>query len=125
VVITGGDPSGIILENGDTIRIPSDNALVMVSGEVLFPSTIAFRPDMSVSDAIDQSGGYSQGKSTSRIVILRRDGSYQIASSGETLKKGDEVLVLPKVETKYLQFAKDLMTILYQIAVSAAVVLRL
>jgi protein involved in polysaccharide export with SLBB domain len=125
VVITGGDPSGIILENGDTIRIPSDNALVMVSGEVLFPSTIAFRPDMSVSDAIDQSGGYSQGKSTSRIVILRRDGSYQIAGSGETLKKGDEVLVLPKVETKFLQFTKDIMTILYQIAVSAAVVLRL
>jgi protein involved in polysaccharide export with SLBB domain len=125
VVIAGGDPKGIILENGDIIRVPSDNAIVMVQGEVLFPNTIAFRPGMSVSDAIEQSGGYTQGKSSSRNVILSRDGSYQIAGTGETLKKGDAVLVLPKVETKYLQFAKDVMTVLYQIAVSAAVVLRL
>ncbi len=125
VVIAGGDPAGIILENADIIRIPSDNALVMVYGEVLFPSTIAFIPDMRVSAAIEQSGGYSQGKKTSRIVILRRDGSYQLASAGDTLKKGDEVLVLPKVETKYLQFGKDIMTVLYQVAVSAAVVLRI
>jgi protein involved in polysaccharide export with SLBB domain len=125
VVLTGGDPKGIILENGDIIRIPSDNALVMVHGEVLFPSTLAYRPDMNVSDAIEQSGGYSQSKGSSRNVILSRDGSYKIAGTGETLKKGDEVLVLPKVETKYLQFAKDVMQVLYQIAVSAAVVLKL
>jgi protein involved in polysaccharide export with SLBB domain len=125
VVITGGDPQGIILESGDIIRIPSDNALVMVHGEVLFPSTLAYRQDMTVEDAIDQSGGYAQGSGTSRIVVLRRDGSFQLVNAGDSLKKGDEVLVLPKVETKFLQFAKDMMTILYQIAVSAAVVLKM
>lgn len=125
VVITGGDPKGIILENGDIIKIPSDNALVMVHGEVLFPSTLAYRPGMTVKDGIEQSGGYAQGSGTSRIVVLQRDGSFQLADTGDRLKKGDEVLVLPKVETKFLQFAKDMMTILYQIAVSAAVVLKL
>lgn len=125
VVITGGDPAGIILESGDIIRIPSDNALVMVHGEVLFPSTLAYRTNMTVEDAIDQSGGYSQGSRNSRIVILRRDGSFQLAGEGDKLAKGDEVLVLPRVETKFLQFAKDMMTILYQIAVSAAVVLKM
>jgi len=125
VVIAGGDPNGIILENGDVIRIPSDNAFVMVQGEVLFPNTIALRPGMRVADAIEQSGGYSQGKSSSRNVIISRDGSYQLADTKATLKKGDEVLVLPKVESKHFQFAKDLMQILYQVAVSAAVVLRL
>jgi hypothetical protein len=124
VVLAGGDPTGIILENGDIIRIPSDNALVMVHGEILFPSTLAFRPGMRVADAIEQSGGYSQSKGSSRNVILSRDGSYQIAGTGESLKKGDEVLVLPKVETKHLQFAKDIMQVLYQLAISAAVVLR-
>jgi protein involved in polysaccharide export with SLBB domain len=125
VVIAGGDPQGIILENGDIIRIPSDNALVMVHGEVLFPSTIAYRPGMRVADAIEQSGGYSQAKGTSRIVVLSRDGSYQMAGKREKLEKGDEVLVLPQVDTKYLQFGKDIMQVLYQIAVSAAVVLRI
>jgi protein involved in polysaccharide export with SLBB domain len=125
VVVSGGDPTGIILENGDIIRVPSDNALVMVHGEVLFPSTVAFRPGMDAADAIEQSGGYTQGKSSARHVILSRDGSYKLASAGDSLKKGDEVLVLPKVETKFLQFAKDVMQVLYQIAVSAAVVLKL
>lgn len=125
VVITGGDPKGIILENGDIIKIPSDNALVMVHGEVLFPSTLAYRPDMTVEDGIEQSGGYAQSSGTSRIVVLRRDGSFLLAGAGDRLHKGDEVLVLPKVETKFLQFTKDVMTILYQIAVSAAVVLKL
>jgi protein involved in polysaccharide export with SLBB domain len=125
VVLAGGDPNGIILENGDIIRIPSDNALVMVHGEVLFPSTLAYRPGMDVSDAIKESGGYSQSKGSSRVVILSRDGSYKIAGSGESLKKGDEVLVLPRVETKFLQFAKDIMQVLYQIALSTAVVLKL
>lgn len=125
VVITGGDPQGIILESGDIIKIPSDNALVMVHGEVLFPSTLAYRNAMTVEDAIEQSGGYAQSSGTSRIVVLRRDGSFQLADASDKLKKGDEVLVLPKVETKLLQFAKDVMGILYQIAVSAAVVLKL
>lgn len=125
VVLTGGDSNGIILENGDIIKIPSDNALVMVHGEVLFPSTLAYRPDMTVEDGIEQSGGYSQSSGTSRIVVLRRDGSFLLADTGDRLHKGDEVLVLPKVETKFLQFTKDVMTILYQIAVSAAVVLKL
>jgi hypothetical protein len=97
----------------------------MVHGEVLFPSTLAYRPDMTVEDGIEQSGGYSQSSGTSRIVVLRRDGSFLLADTGDRLHKGDEVLVLPKVETKFLQFTKDVMTILYQIAVSAAVVLKL
>lgn len=124
VVIAEGDPAGIILENGDIIRVPSDNALIMVHGEVLFPSTLAYRTGMRVAEAIEQSGGYSQAKSSSRIVVLSRDGSYQMAGKRDRLEKGDEVLVLPQVEAKHLQFGKDVMQVLYQIAVSAAVVLR-
>ena len=38
---------------------------------------------------------------------------------------GDEILVLPKIDVKSRQVAKDLTQILYQIAVSAKVVLGL
>lgn len=43
----------------------------------------------------------------------------------EKLEKGDEVLVLPQGDVKYLQFGKDIMQVACRIAVSAAVVLRL
>lgn len=124
VVVTGSDPAGIILENGDIVRIPSDDALIFVQGEVLFPSSFAVIPGMTVADAISRSGGYTQGSGTSRIVVISRDGSSRLADKGETLQKGDELLVLPRVETKFMQFAKDIITIIYQTAVSAAVVLK-
>lgn len=124
VVVTGSDPAGIILENGDILRIPSDDALIFVQGEVLFPSSFAMAQGMTVADAIDRSGGYTQRSGTSRVVVISRDGSSRLADTGDTLQKGDEVLVLPRVETKFMQFAKDIITIIYQTAVSAAVVLK-
>ena len=41
------------------------------------------------------------------------------------LRPGDEVLVPPRVDTKSLQNVADVTQIIYQVAVSAAVVLRL
>ena len=44
---------------------------------------------------------------------------------GVSIRSGDEILVLPKVDVKSMQIAKDLMQILYQIAISTKVVLNL
>src|SRR3546814_6981281 len=43
VVISQSDEIGdLLLENGDIIRVPVKDGLVLVSGEVLFPNAIAF-----------------------------------------------------------------------------------
>jgi hypothetical protein len=44
------------------------------------------------------------------------------SSPSGPLRPSDSILVLPKVETKGLQTTKDIMQVIYQIAVSAAVV---
>lgn len=59
-----------------------------------------------------------------RIVVLSCDGFYQ-AGEREKIEKGEGVLVLPLVDARCLQFEKDIMQELCQIAVSALVVLRL
>jgi len=64
------------------------------------------------------------------VVIARRDGSFdQIDVSSYTantsVRPGDQVLVLPKVDEKKRQYWKDMTQIIYQIAVSAAVVFGL
>jgi hypothetical protein len=38
-----------------------------------------------------------------------------------TLQPGDQILVLPKVDTKFLQSVKDITQIIYQIAIAANV----
>jgi hypothetical protein len=120
----------MLLENGDVLRIPRNDNLVMVSGEVLFPNAIAYHPRMRLQDYIHRAGGYSQNADNSRIVIARRDGRFEQADADRWLPSaqvhpGDQVLVLPKVDEKQRQFWKDMTQIIYQIAVGAKIVFGL
>jgi protein involved in polysaccharide export with SLBB domain len=124
----------LLLENGDVIRVPVLDGLVLVSGEVLFPNAIAFDKALSLDDYIRRGGGYTQNADSARIIVARRDGSFTEAggdkgffsisnsSSNTTVRAGDEILVLPKIDVKSRQIWKDLTQIIYQIAVSARIV---
>jgi protein involved in polysaccharide export with SLBB domain len=128
--------SDLLLESGDVLRVPTRDGLVLVSGEVLFPNAVAFDRRMSLDDYVKRAGGYTQNADSARLVIARRDGSFiqanerrflQTAEYGSelTVRAGDEILVLPRIDVKSRQIWKDLTQILYQIAVSAKVVLGL
>lgn len=121
----------LLLENGDIVKIPKKDGLILVNGEVNFPNTIAYDPKLAVSDYINKSGGYSQSADTSKIIIAHRDGSYeQIAKSAwfsgsaknEGVEQGDEILVLPKVQTKNIEVTRAISQIMFQIAVVARVI---
>jgi len=123
------NPKELLLENGDLIRIPAIDNLVLVSGEVMFPNTIALDSRKSVEDYISTAGGYAQNADTSRIVIAHRDGSFEDTAaagwfSSTKVRPGDEILVLPKVDAKYRQLFKEVSTMIYQMALGARIVLR-
>lgn len=116
----------LLLENGDVIRVPTRDGLVLVSGEVLFPNAVAYDNRLGVIDYINRAGGFTQNADNSRIVIAHRDGSFDTDSKDNkiaSLKEGDQVLVLPKVDVKSRQVWKDLTQIIFQTAVAAGVVL--
>jgi protein involved in polysaccharide export with SLBB domain len=115
----------LLLENGDILRVPVKDGLVLVSGEVLFPNAVAYDRSMDLDEFIQQAGGFSQNADTSRIIIAHRDGSFSDGKKDDAVRAGDEIMVLPKVDFKTRQFAKDVFQILYQIAISARVVLGL
>lgn len=120
----------MLLENGDILRIPRSESLVLVSGEVLFPNAVAYQAQLRLSDYIQRSGGFTQSADDSRVVIARRDGRFEQVDTDRWLPSGqilpgDQVLVLPKVNEKNRQFWKDMTQIIYQIAVSAKVVFGL
>jgi protein involved in polysaccharide export with SLBB domain len=112
----------LLLENGDIVRIPVKDNLVLVSGEVLFPNAVAYDAKRGIEDYIRQAGGYTQGADTSRIIIAHRDGSFDEGQSAGAIRPGDEILVLPRVDTKLRQFWKDVAQIIFQIAVVVGVV---
>ena len=125
LIAKSANRDSLLLENGDILRVPVKDGLVVVNGEVLFPNAIAFDKGMDLEEYIQQAGGYSQNADTSRVIIAHRDGSFSDGKRDPEIKAGDEILVLPKVDFKSRQFAKDVFQILYQIAISARVVLGL
>jgi len=122
-IAQAGNRDTLLLENGDILKVPPKDGLVLVSGEVLFPNAIAFDAKLELKDYINRAGGFTQNADNSRIIIAHRDGSFE-QDSGD-LRAGDEVLVLPKVDVKSRQIWKDMTQVLYQIAISAKVVLGL
>jgi protein involved in polysaccharide export with SLBB domain len=129
------DRDELLLENGDILKVPLKDNLVLISGEVLFPNALAFDKKLSFDDYVQKAGGYTQNADTARIVVAHRDGSFTQnevdtgffgkGTSKVKVNPGDEVLVLPKIDVKSRQIFKDMTQIIYQIAVSAKVVLGL
>lgn len=115
----------LLLENGDIIRIPTRDGLVLISGEVLFPNAVAYSQGLSVRDYIQRAGGFTQNADNSRIIVAHRDGSFSEGERGTDMRPGDQIMVLPKVDVKSRQIWKDLTQIIYQIAVGAKIVFDL
>lgn len=122
--------SDILLEEGDTIYIPKKSHMIIVQGEVQLPGAQTYQADLDLEDYIDSCGGYSFRADSEHVLIIHKNGlvvSYDDdAWFKDDLKimPGDSILVLGKVDTKYLQAVKDITQIMYQIAVGASVVLR-
>lgn len=114
--------SDIRLRDGDTITIPEQSDSLLISGEVVVPQAVVYRPGMSVEDYIDGAGGFTQRADDDNILLVRQNGAVVSASRAE-LRPGDEVLVMPRAPTHNLQLATSLTQILYQVAVATKVAL--
>lgn len=120
VVSRGKEVSDIWLEDGDEIVIPQKSNVVQITGEVVMPKAVAFEEGMSLDDYLSAAGGVSDRADEKHILVAKQNGEVGLAER-LGVNAGDRILVLPKVDTKGLLLAKDLMTIVYQIAVATKV----
>lgn len=124
VVAHNDQISDIRLQNGDTITIPEITDSILISGEVVVPQAVVFKPGMSVDGYIKAAGGYSQRADDDHVLVVRQNGAVRNADE-VALRPGDEILIMPAVPTKNLQLATSLTQILYQIAVATKVAIDL
>ncbi|EAH5511516.1 polysaccharide export protein [Campylobacter coli] len=115
----------VILEESDTINVPSKNNLIIVQGEVTLPGAFVYNKGEDLKYYINLAGGYGERADTSKVLVIRNNGKAQRYSGSVDMMPGDSVLVLPKVESENLQIFSMLTQILYQIAVATNVVLNL
>ena len=124
VVSRGGQVNDIWLEDGDEIVIPQKSNVVQITGEVVMPKSIAFEEGMTLDDYLAAAGGVSDRGDEKHILVAKQNGEVGLAEH-LGVKAGDRILVLPKVDVKSMLLAKDLMTIVYQIAVATKVAIDL
>lgn len=115
----------VILEQGDVLKIPEKTSVVMVHGEVAFPNGVEYQKNQKAIDYIDQVGGFSQKSNKSKVIVMSQNGKTELVSKNTKIKQGDEILVLPKVQTKSIEVGRGLTQILYQMAVMTKIVLDL
>lgn len=123
IVADNGNIANILLEQGDQIVIPYHTDLIQIGGEVLMPQAVVFNPNATIDDYIAWAGGFTDRAEDQRIAIVRANGLVEF-DSNEPIEKGDQILVLPKVDTKTMQAVKDITQIIYQIAVAANVAIN-
>ncbi len=123
IVSDRGNVANILLEQGDTIVIPHKTDLIQIGGEVLMPQAVVYNSKATTDDYIAWAGGFTDRAEDSRIAIVRANGLVEF-DSVLPIEKGDQILVLPKVDTKTMQAVKDITQIIYQIAVAANVAIK-
>jgi protein involved in polysaccharide export with SLBB domain len=109
----------MLMEDQDTLNIPTKSNLIDVSGEVMLPNTVVYKPGARIDDYVAVVGGYTQKADRSGIIVMHPDGS--VAPEDSTPQPGDKIMVLPKVQTKWVAIAASISAILYQLAISAGV----
>ena len=128
ILSENGKVANIRLEQGDEIVIPAQTDLIQVSGEVLMPQAIVYNPNATVRDYVAWAGGFSERANDERIAVVRANGmtifidsqsSWLADDNKHSLQAGDQILVLPKIDTKLLQAVKDITQVVYQIAIAA------
>jgi len=122
VVGRNGQISDLYLEDGDVIVIPAKSDVVTISGEVLIPQAVVYRPGLDAEDYVDSAGGFSFRANKGEMLVVKPNG--EVLKEGDTeIAAGDQILVMPRFDTKNMQLLKDIMQVLYQIAVATKIVI--
>lgn len=124
VVLSDGQKIGdITLEDGDVIVIPAKSDVVLVSGEVMMPQAMLWSKNNDLDDYIKGAGGYNSRADQDTVLVMHPNGS--VSHDGDTIRPGDQILVMPRVASKNMQAVKDISQVMMQVAVSARAILGL
>lgn len=125
VILHADSAQDVILEQGDILKIPEMTSVVMVHGEVAFANGVEYQPNRSALSYIEQVGGFSQKSNKSKVIVIHQNGEAELVSKSTKILQGDEIMVLPKANSKSIEIARGISSVLYQIAVMTKIALDL
>ncbi|WP_419701427.1 SLBB domain-containing protein [Mucilaginibacter sp. NFX135] len=101
-----GSKSDLLLEDGDVLRVPKQQQVVRVNGEVLYPSAVVYNNSKSFNDYIYNAGGYSPRSLRRGAYVVYPNGTvkgtrkFLFFNNHPVVKPGSEIYVPKKPEPK-------------------------
>jgi len=133
-----GTSSDVLLEDGDRIEVPKKMNVVNVVGRVYNPTGVVYDPaNDRLGYYLKTVGGPIESADSDHIFLIKADGSVVTRDNVESgflggglmsakVEPGDSIVVPEKlIQTRFMKDLKDVTTILYQLAVTAGVLIIL
>ena len=111
----------LLLIQGDRLFIPRELETVKLTGELLNPISVAYRPNLSVKDYIAQAGGFTDKASKRRVFVKYANGfsdrtkTFLFFNTYPKIEQGSEIIVPAVLEND------SKMTIAEKVAILGAV----
>lgn len=102
ILTNPGTNEDLILEDGDVLRIPKQQQIVKVNGEVLYPSMVVYQKGKSFKEYILNAGGYSPKALKRGALVVYPNGTvkgtrkFLFFNFHPAIKPGSEIFVSKK-----------------------------
>jgi protein involved in polysaccharide export with SLBB domain len=95
-----GSDADLVLREGDELIVPEYVNTVKISGNVMYPNTVAYDPSFRVKDYVEMAGGYGYHSKKSKAYVVYMNGTVAKAkgSSRKVIEPGCEIIVPTKIK---------------------------
>jgi protein involved in polysaccharide export with SLBB domain len=106
ILKTPGSKGDLLLEDGDVLRVPKQQQVVRVNGQVLYPSAVVYDGSKSFNDFVSNAGGYAPNALRRGAYVVYPNGTvkgtrkFLFFNSHPSVKPGSEIYVPKKAESK-------------------------
>lgn len=95
-----GCEEDIILREGDHIVVPEYISTVKVSGNVMYPNTVSYKPGKDYKYYVNQAGGFGNHSKKRKTWVIYPNGTMAQVGHGAKIEPGCEIVVPMKPEPK-------------------------
>lgn len=102
-----GGEMDVVLREGDKIVVPEYNNTVKISGAVMHPNTVTFKPGEKMKYYVDMAGGFAYRAKKSRAYVIYMNGTVARLKKGNknAIQPGCEIIIPKKSSRKGMSIA--------------------
>ena len=97
-----GSDADIQLREGDRLVVPEYNGVVKISGNVMFPNTVAYTQGKNYKWYVNQAGGFGNRAKKRATWIVYQNGTMSKVGRGAKIEPGCEIIVPTKSKSNGL-----------------------